>query len=146
MAVRPMFPLGSVLLPSMVLPLHVFEERYRAMVRDCLAGEREFGVTLIERGSEVGGGDIRAMAGTVAEIVQAEEFDDGRWGVVAVGARRVRVTGWLPDDPYPRAEVEDWPDEPTDDAEALQASFAARRRSCGGCWPSPWSSAWRPRR
>jgi Lon protease-like protein len=110
MPIRPMFPLGSVLLPSMVLPLHVFEERYRAMVRDCLAGEREFGVTLIERGSEVGGGDIRAMAGTVAEIVQAEEFDDGRWGIVAVGTRRVRVTQWLPDDPYPRAEVEDWPE------------------------------------
>jgi Lon protease-like protein len=105
-----MFPLGSVLLPSMVLPLHIFEDRYRAMVRDCLSGEREFGVTLIERGSEVGGGDIRAMVGTMAQIIEAQEYDDGRWGIVAVGTRRVRVTEWRPDDPYPVAVVEDWPD------------------------------------
>lgn len=125
MPVRPMFPLGSVLLPGMVLPLHVFEERYRALVRACLAGDREFGVTLIERGSEVGGGDIRAMAGTMAEIVQAEEFDDGRWAVVSVGTRRVRVRQWLPDDPYPVAEVDDWPDE--DDADGSLADAYADR-------------------
>jgi Lon protease-like protein len=125
-----MFPLGSVLLPSMVLPLHIFEERYRAMVRDCLAGDREFGVTLIERGSEVGGGDIRAMAGTMAQIIEAQEFDDGRWGIVAVGTRRVRVTEWRPDDPYPVAVVEDWPDEPaTEDlGPAFEAQVAAMRR------------------
>ncbi len=110
MPVRPMFPLGSVLLPGMVLPLHVFEDRYRALIRDCMAGDRQFGVTLIERGSEVGGGDIRAMAGCVAEILQAEELPDGRWAMVAVGSHRVRIRQWLPDDPYPRAEVEDWPD------------------------------------
>ena len=128
MAISPMFPLGSVLLPGMVLPLHVFEDRYRSLVRDCLAGDREFGVSLIERGSEVGGGDIRAMAGCVAEIVQAEEFDDGRWGLIAVGTRRVRVRGWLPDDPYPRAELEDWPDEvgPDLDVADLHARYRDR--------------------
>src|SRR4051794_2814499 len=132
MPVRPMFPLGSVLLPGMVLPLHVFEPRYRALVRDCLDGDREFGVALIERGSEVGGGDIRAMAGTIAEILQAEEFDDGRWALVAVGTRRVRVQGWLPDDPYPVAEVDDWPDVPPRDLadadEAYRDRVAALRR------------------
>jgi Lon protease-like protein len=111
MSVRPMFPLESVLMPGMVLPLHVFEDRYRTMVRDCMAGEREFGVVLIERGSEVGGGDVRSIVGTVAQIVQAEENDDGRWGVVAVGVRRMRVQRWLDDDPYPRADLTDWPDE-----------------------------------
>jgi len=121
-----MFPLGSVLLPGMVLPLHVFEERYRELVRDCLAGDRSFGVTLIERGSEVGGGDIRAMAGTLAEIVQADEFDDGRWGLVAVGTRRIRVREWLPDDPYPKAEVADWPDEPIGDAAAASVALGER--------------------
>ncbi|HWJ61250.1 MAG TPA: LON peptidase substrate-binding domain-containing protein [Acidimicrobiales bacterium] len=126
MAGRPMFPLGSVLLPGMVLPLHVFEERYRALMRDCMAGDRRFGVTLIERGSEVGGGDIRAMAGCLAEIVQADELPDGRWGIVAVGTERIRVTGWLPDDPYPIAEVEDWPDVPSADPEAAVASYEAR--------------------
>ena len=109
-----MFPLGSVLVPGMLLPLHVFEPRYRALVRDCLAGDGLFGVVLIARGSEVGGGDVRTDVGTVAEILQAEELPDGRFAVAAVGTRRLRVARWLEDDPYPRAEVEDWPDDPDD--------------------------------
>jgi len=75
-----MFPLGMVLLPTMVVPIHVFEPRYRKMAGDCLAGDREFGVVLIERGSEVGGGDVRTDVGTVARIIEAQEFPDGRWG------------------------------------------------------------------
>ena len=105
-----MFPLGSVLLPSMVLPLHVFEPRYRAMVRDCLEGDREFGVTLIERGSEVGGGDQRSLVGTLAQIVRAQPFPDGRWALLVAGTERITVTEWLPDDPYPRADIEPYPD------------------------------------
>ena len=118
----PMFPLGTVLFPSLVLPLHVFEERYRALTRACLDGDREFGVVLIERGSEVGGGDVRTTVGTVARIVEAEEYPDGRFALVSVGVRRIRVDEWLPDDPYPRAEVHDWPDpEETDRAAAAEA-------------------------
>jgi len=105
-----MFPLGSVVVPGMVVPLHVFEPRYRQLVRDCLAGDGEFGVVLIERGSEVGGGDVRTDAGTVARIVRADEQPDGRWAVAAVGVRRLRIERWLDDDPYPLAEVADWPD------------------------------------
>lgn len=105
-----MFPLGSVLVPGMILPLHVFETRYRQLVRDCVKGDGEFGVVLIERGSEVGGGDVRTLAGTMARIVQADEMSDGRFAVVAVGVRRIRVERWLDDDPYPRADVADWPD------------------------------------
>ena len=100
-----MFPLGSVLFPHMPLPLHVFEERYRALVRDCLAGDRTFGVVLIERGHEVGGGDVRFGIGCSATIAEAEQTPDGRWGVIATGLARFRVDAWLPDDPYPRAEV-----------------------------------------
>jgi uncharacterized protein len=112
----PMFPLGTVLLPGMALPIHVFEPRYRQLVHDCLAAAAdpvspEFGVALIERGSEVGGGDVRTDVGTVARIVEAAMLDDGRWYLVVVGMRRVRVVRWLDDDPYPRAETEDWPDE-----------------------------------
>lgn len=110
MAPLPMFPLGSVLLPGAILPLHVFEPRYRALVQDCLAGAREFGVVLIERGSEVGGGDVRSDVGALARIVQAQELDDGRWAVLAVGLKRLRVREWLEDDPYPRADVEEWPE------------------------------------
>ncbi len=107
-----MFPLGSVLFPSMVLPLHVFEPRYRAMTHACLAGDRRFGVVLIERGSEVGGGDVRFAVGTVAQIVEAAELPDGRFALGTVGVERIRVRMWLEDDPYPRAEVELWPDPP----------------------------------
>lgn len=125
-----MFPLGSVLVPSAGLPLHVFEPRYRQLVQDCLAGSREFGVVLIDRGSEVGGGDARTDIGTVAHIAEAIELPDGRWAVVAVGMRRLRVTAWLPDDPYPQAEIDDWPDPAPGPGhpEALATAVAQLRR------------------
>jgi Lon protease-like protein len=129
----PMFPLGSVLLPGGVLPLHVFEPRYRALVRTCLeAPEHEFGVTLIERGREVGGGDQRAMVGTVARMVQVAETGDGRYAVICVGTRRIRVNVWLPDDPYPVADVDDWPDEDADEpwlAERIATTAVRVRRA-----------------
>src|SRR6476659_3342898 len=100
-----MFPLGTVLFPHALLPLHVFEPRYRMMLRDVLAGDQEFGVVLIERGSEVGGGDVRFDVGTRAHIVQASELPDGRFALAVVGVQRVRVERWLPDDPYPRADI-----------------------------------------
>lgn len=109
--VTPMFPLGTVLVPGMVLPLQVFEPRYRQMLGDCMAGDRSFGVVLIERGSEVGGGDVRTDVGTLARIAQTEELADGRWALIALGVQRIRVERWLPDDPYPRAEVAEWPDQ-----------------------------------
>ena len=98
-----MFPLGTVLFPHGLLPLHVFEPRYRALVETCLADENEpeFGVVLIERGSEVGGGDTRFDVGTVARIVEASRFDDGRYVLVARGITRCAVREWLPDDPVP---------------------------------------------
>jgi len=125
-----MFPLGSVLLPSMVLPLHVFEERYRHLVADVLAADApEFGVVLIARGSEVGGGDVRTSAGCRARIVDAQESPDGRWALTCVGTTRLRVLRWLDDDPYPRAIVSDWPDAATtspsdllDRCDAVEAS------------------------
>lgn len=125
-----MFPLGAVLLPGAFLPLQVFEPRYRMLVDDCLAGTPEFGVVLIERGSEVGGGDSRFDVGCVARIVQVGELPNGRVAVATVGDRRVRVRSWLPDDPYPRAEVDDWPDPPAapDDADAAVAVAAELRR------------------
>jgi Lon protease-like protein len=114
MGVMPMFPLGSPLLPGALLPLHVFEERYRQMIRDILADDvnpPEFGVTMIERGVEVGGGDERSEVGTVARILDMQVTDDGRYALAAVGSERLRVNAWLPDDPYPVADVDRWPDE-----------------------------------
>ena len=107
-----MFPLGSVLLPGGLLPLHVFEPRYRDMIRDCLRSddEPEFGQALITHGWETGGGDDRALVGTVARMMQVEALDENRYALIAVGTRRIRINAWLPDDPYPIADVDDWPD------------------------------------
>ncbi|HSJ91485.1 MAG TPA: LON peptidase substrate-binding domain-containing protein [Ilumatobacter sp.] len=116
MAVMPMFPLGTPLLPGAVIPLHVFEPRYRQMVRDLLADDDdppEFGVVMIERGREVGGGDERSTIGTVARVVDIEVTPDGRYAIAAVGVERLRVVAWLPDDPYPLADVDRWPDDDT---------------------------------
>lgn len=103
-----MFPLGTVLFPQQLLPLQVFEPRYRSMVADVLSGARgllpgHFGVTLIERGSEVGGGDVRSPSACLAQIVQTDQLPDGRIAVVAGGVQRIQVVEWLLDDPYPLA-------------------------------------------
>ena len=111
----PIFPLGSVLFPSMPLALRVFEERYLAMLAHVLQDEpSEFGVVLIERGQEVGGGEKRFDVGTIARIAQIESAE-GFIAMLAHGTRRFRVIEWLPDDPYPRALVAeldpfDWDD------------------------------------
>ena len=122
-----MFPLGAVLLPFAHLPLHIFEPRYRALVKDCLAGDGQFGVVLIERGQEVGGGDARFGVGTVARIMQTAELPDGRWLVDAVGTERFRVTEWLPEEPYPLAMVEALEDDPIDAGGDGQGEAAERR-------------------
>jgi Lon protease-like protein len=124
-----MFPLSSVLFPGAELPLHIFESRYRDLTADCMAGDGEFGVVLIARGSEVGGGDERFDVGTVAHIEQAARFDDGRWALLAVGRRRIAVAEWLPDAPYPVAAVDDLPDgpEPVPEAQFVAATAAVRR-------------------
>jgi Lon protease-like protein len=102
----PMFPLGTVLFPHAPLPLHLFEERYRLLAETCLRGDGRFGVVLIERGFEVGGGDQRFGVGTVARIVEAARTPDGRYLLATVGTERFRVKKWLDDDPFPRAEVD----------------------------------------
>jgi Lon protease-like protein len=102
----PMFPLGTVLFPHATLPLHIFEERYRALAETCLRADGRFGVVLIERGHEVGGGDTRFGMGTVARIVDAARTPDGRYLLATVGTERFRIRKWLDDDPFPRAEIE----------------------------------------
>lgn len=111
LATLPMFPLGTVLVPKAVVPLHVFEPRYQTMLADVMAGDRKFGVVLIERGSEVGGGDVRTDVGTVAQVVELHPIAADRWLVIVAGTERITVDRWLPDDPYPRAEVSAFPDE-----------------------------------
>jgi Lon protease-like protein len=115
----PIFPLGSVLLPTQLLPLHIFEPRYRELMRRLTEPDAagELGVVLIERGHEVGGGDQRVDTGTLARLVEAELLPDGRWLALFAGTERFRVVEWLPDDPYPQAEVEDLSEADWDPAE-----------------------------
>jgi Lon protease-like protein len=113
MAAIPMFPLQVAMLPGEELPLRIFEPRYTALVRDCLAtDDPAFGVVLIEAGREVGGGDTRSNVGAMAHITDVADFGDGRYRLKCVMGERIRVLEWQPDDPYPRAAVEVWPDEP----------------------------------
>jgi Lon protease-like protein len=124
-----MFPLSTVHFPGALLPLHVFEERYRALMADCLEGDGEFGVVLIARGSEVGGGDHRVDIGTATRISHVRQLEDGRMLVMARGVARLRITSWLPDDPYPRAEVEEFPVVPgTGDTDGIGTAELAVRR------------------
>jgi uncharacterized protein len=154
----PMFPLGSVLFPAMPLPLRVFEERYLTMLSKILPDEpSEFGVVLIERGQEVGGGERRFPIGTIAQITEldaAEEFVV----LVAEGTRRIEVTAWLEDDPYPLAEVRQLDDLVWDDSLLplrLRAEAAVRQvltlatELTGDGWPAdielaadPVSACW----
>lgn len=110
MAVMPMFPLGTVLLPHMPLPLRIFEERYLKLLGDLMLSEKpEFGVVLIQRGSEVGGGDGRFDLGTIASVTEigtTEQF----YGLQSIGTKRFQVNAWLPDDPYPIADIDFLPD------------------------------------
>ena len=108
--VVPMFPLGTVLFPHAQVPLHIFEHRYRVLVRNCIDLPSDFGITLIAQGHEVGGGDLRTTVGALARIEEAAEFGDGRWALVVRGIERIRILRWLDDDPYPKAEIESWPD------------------------------------
>ncbi len=113
MAPQPMFPLQSALLPGEVLPLRIFEPRYAELVKDCLAmTEPAFGVVLITQGAEVGGGDVRGDVGVLAHIAEYADHGMGLYQLQALSGERIRVQEWLPDDPYPRAVVQPWPDEP----------------------------------
>jgi Lon protease-like protein len=115
MTVMPMFPLGSVLFPSMPLTLRIFEERYLKLLGDLMSSESpQFGVVLVSRGSEVGGGETRMTIGTVASVTEIGTTDEF-FGLESFGSRRFHVNNWLPDDPYPIADIEFIPDLVWDD-------------------------------
>jgi len=110
MPVMPMFPLGTVLMPAMPLSLRIFEERYLKLTGDLILQENpEFGVVLIERGPEVGGGEKRLGIGTLASVQDIGTLDQF-YGVESIGTQRFRVNAWLPDDPYPMADIDFIPD------------------------------------
>jgi Lon protease-like protein len=115
-----MFPLESALLPDHDLPLRIFEPRYSALVRRCIDSDEPFGVVLIAQGREVGGGDSRCDVGVLSRIAEHADLGAGRYVLRCRTGERIRVSEWLPDDPYPRATVTLWPDEPGDPVTAAR--------------------------
>lgn len=110
-----MFPLEWVLLPGEELALQIFELRYTVLVGELMrSDDPSFGVVLISRGREVGGGEQRCDVGAVATITECDDLGSGRYRLRCLTGQRIRVREWLPDDPYPRAAVTNWPDESGD--------------------------------
>jgi uncharacterized protein len=157
-AIMPMFPLSSVLFPYMPLRLRVFEERYLIMLAELLKNEdAQFGVVLIERGWEVGGGEQRFDLGTIAEITQLGA-QEGFVGLVAQGGRRFDVTQWLKDAPHPRAEISEIADLEWDiglwqlreeTEQLVRRTLAVASEFAGNVWPAdielspdPAAAAW----
>ncbi len=116
----PLFPLRTVLFPGMILPLHIFEERYKRMIADCLAGDPRLGVALISEGLEVGGPAQVHDVGAVARIVRVGRYEDGRMDLITVGMQRFHVLEVNDELPYLRATVEVLDDD-VEERETLRA-------------------------
>ena len=143
MSVRlPLFPLRAVLLPTVGMGIHVFEERYRQLTRRCLSENASFGVALIKIGHEVGAPAVPHDVGTEARILQVREYGDGRYDLVVLGARRFRITHLFRGKPYLEAEVE-WIPEPAEDKlvlNRLKRAVEARLRTCWQMFGDPTSA------
>ena len=131
----PLFPLGAVLYPGMLLPLHIFEERYRQLVRDLLERPepRRFGVIAIRKGRETGIDGVQALygIGCTATLRRADELEDGRFDLVTVGTQRFRLLALDQTLPYLQGEIELLAEEAVDQAvaalfvRAVQVAFRA---------------------
>ena len=131
----PLFPLGAVLYPGMLLPLHIFEDRYRRLVRDLLDGPepRRFGVIAIRKGRETGVEGVQSLyeIGCTATLRRVEKHEDGRFDLVTVGTQRFRLLALDRTRPYLRGEVDMLADEAVDQAgaaplaRAVQVAFRA---------------------
>jgi uncharacterized protein len=106
----PLFPLGAVLYPGMLLPLHIFEERYRQLVRDLFARPepRQFGVIAIRKGRETGIDGVHSLyqIGCTATVRRVDQLEDGRFDVVTVGTQRFRLLALDQTLPYLQGEIE----------------------------------------
>src|SRR5438105_8382659 len=95
-----LFPLNAVLFPHMPMALHIFEDRYRAMMRDCIDQHTTFGVLAIREGVEVGGAALPYTVGTLAQLRKVDPLANGRYNLVVVGASRFRVDAFAHGRPY----------------------------------------------
>ena len=138
----PLFPLNTVLVPGLVMPLHIFEPRYRSLIEELLAmpdeDAREFGIVAVRDGKDVSIDGLAALypVGTATVLRQADRHDDGRYDIVTTGTRRFRLLGIDASEPLIRAEVE-FLEDPSEPADQLAASeihrrFLAYRRALSG--------------
>jgi Lon protease-like protein len=118
----PLFPLNTVLFPGAMLPLHIFEERYKLMVASCIEERRPFGVLLIRKGYEVGETAEPFEVGTTAHIARVDELEEGKINLVCLGGKRFRTVRVLSEDPYLTGEVEFLSSTSTDDPKAKELS------------------------
>lgn len=122
----PLFPLNTVLFPGMVLPLHIFEPRYRELINHCLDEHQPFGVAFIESGPEVGGPAQPHPIGTYGTIQEVERFEDGRMNIEVVGQERFKILSLHHDHSYLVGTVERFPLDSTGTAKAVALSHALR--------------------
>jgi len=128
-AALPLFPLpGVVLFPGTLLPLHIFEPRYRAMVADVLAGERMIGMAMIDPAGPFGDRPPVLPVGGAGRIVEQERLEDGRFNIILEGTGRFRILGERPSGPYRIASVDPLPvagfADPAAEASAIRGARA----------------------
>lgn len=122
----PLFPLNTVLFPGMLLPLHIFEPRYRDMVTHCVAERRPFGVALIRAGEEVGAPAQPHPVGTYGQIARVERLPEGRMNIELIGQERFRIVELHHDHAYLTGTVEKFPLEEPDCSEARRLAQALK--------------------
>jgi Lon protease-like protein len=120
MALLPLFPLNVVLFPGALLPLHVFEERYKLMIGHCIEAKAPFGVVLIREGEEAGGDAEPYEVGTSARIARVQRLPDGRMNLVTIGGERFRSTALDRSAPYLQGEIEPLSSEGGDSLDAQE--------------------------
>jgi Lon protease-like protein len=118
----PLFPLPLVLFPQVVVPLHIFEERYRMMINRCIEESSAFGIVLIPPGTSVESEATIRFVGVTARVIQFDRIEDGRINIMAAGETRFRILQFTGSKPYWTANVEFFEDDPESE-ESLQVSY-----------------------
>ncbi|MBM3946714.1 MAG: hypothetical protein FJ315_04865, partial [SAR202 cluster bacterium] len=146
--VIPLFPIRAVLFPGVAIPMNVFEQRYRTMMEEVLAGDRTFGIVLIKTGLEVGGPATPMDVGTIASVEDLQRRQDGRMSFNALGRQRFRILELIHDRPYLRGRIKLLPvDEPPADAtlvDHVRVSFFVYLEAAAGLtggWLHEWCKA-----
>ena len=139
----PLFPLNVVLFPGMALPLHIFEERYKAMIGDCVEREQPFGVVLIKSGREAGGPAEPFTIGTTARVVRVERLEEGRMNILTTGERRFETEGVTQRTPHMEGRIKYLEEDPGETSPEMMAelreeygAYIKNLSSLAGGWTS----------